>query len=421
MIIAALTLSACNPFSASEETEATAVPTQEVVETTATPSPTPDPTSVALTTENSQLKARMTRTADESAREAVVADVGNSPTPEPPTLLSPRVQQETVAPTPAPTVNVDVLAANIAASMSSYLPSGAPPEVQVVLQEASHEAATQLVAAGGNEEDAVTMAASLFNALRDAGAFCWADKTATWSENYSASGEYLGPQRLEISQHQQNVSHLDYYRGPGSAAISILVRGGEEAVLLGNGSLWEYPGDRCNGFDFLEDLSLYAAGRPDWGHSGLVFANLSDALNGEPALNPRGLSASQIDALRPILFTEDSAKLAQVRAVTGFTPDDREAACKAVREDHPPVDGSPWRINASEGPVIVNFWSNWPGIATAGEAKIMIQSGTLVLRGGGSAFYYPKGCDDVAAKGYGENLNSPWTVDGSQLEPYIVR
>lgn len=328
------------------------------------------------------------------------------------------------AATEMPVVDVDAIAAEIAAGMMAQpLLAGAPPAVEEKVVAASQEAATMIVASGGTEQNAPAMVASLFNALRESGELCWADKTATWSENYGPDGRtYLGPQRLEISQQQQNVSHLDYYRGPGSATISILVRGGEEAVLLGNGSLWEYPGDRCQGFDFLEDLELYATGpRPEWGHSGLVFTNLSDALNGQPTLNPNGLSAAEIDALRPVLFQENPAQLAAVRAVTGFVPDDREAACKARREDHSPVDGQLWTVSATQGPVVLNFWSNWNGLATAGEAKVQVNSGTSVaLRGGGSAFFYPTGCEDVAAEGFAANFNTPWALNGPEMAPYIV-
>lgn len=251
--------------------------------------------------------------------------------------------------------------------------------------EAPAVVAVQEVAASGDESSEFTGG-------------CWADKVANWDEIDGA-----GPQRAEIST-GVDIGHLDYYPRPGVPSVSIIVHPGEEEILSGHGGLWQFPRDRCAGFDFIEDAKRYAGtDRDDNGHSGLVYATLFDYLNGkDPVVNVHGIDPALIEG--PV-FWEESEAAGEVNAITGYEADERVLTCPEGEPVHnPPVDGEPWTVGAEDRYTVVNFWTNWKGFDFTDEHKLFLKPGeTVKLKGGGSSFSWPSDCGDVAEANYDNN------------------
>lgn len=282
-------------------------------------------------------------------------------------------------------------------------PSGTQEQLQTLRSDAADSAeksVDQLVAAGvplDEETQNILVGAIIERGIAN-GLFCWASNLGPENEIAGA-----GVQRRELST--GGLMHVDHYNSPQLPSVSILVRAGEAAVVAGFGSQFEFPFDRCGGYDFVADATEYARARRDWGHSGVVFATLWDALNGAPpVVNLWGLTREQIDQLRPRLWNENPQNTAAVRAITGAQVDPREAACGAAQvTPHPPVHGEPWVVS---GPAVVSFWSNWPDMQTAQgqEFKLFVPEGqSVALRGGGTSWTWSAGCGDIASAQFAEN------------------
>ena len=322
----------------------------------------------------------------------------------------------TAAPTKAMAVDTKEFVTNsVGAAMASAGFSGTDEQIAATkadLTKVGDIAATNLQNAGFDLSDEVVQKEFVGALVEEGivnGLFCWASNLGPENEIQGA-----GVQRRELST--SGLLHVDHYNSPDLPSVSILVRAGEAAVVAGYGSMFEFPWDRCGQYDFVADASRYAESRRDWGHSGVVFATLWDALNGvDPVVNLWGLSPEEIDQLRPRLWAENSANTASVRAVTGAQVDAREEACGAAQvTPHRPVHGELWNIT---GPAVVSFWSNWPDMQTPEgiEYKLLVPEGTSVsLRGGGTAWTWPAGCGDVAQTRFAENgqaeLNTSYIV-----------
>ncbi|MEX2012816.1 MAG: hypothetical protein WD967_00260 [Candidatus Levyibacteriota bacterium] len=239
---------------------------------------------------------------------------------------------------------------------------------------------------------------------------CRADKHATNSEVQNA-----GPQRMEVTVGGSDKLHLDYYRDRGVPAVSVIVNPGEWAVLQGFGSIWLFPSRDCGAFDNIADARDYAAGRPQWNHSGLVYASLCNYLeNKAPVVNLHNVST---DSVRPTV--SDRMKACPVSGQTSSTPastgNGRTAAtpsggCTATSSQRAPVLGQPWSIQGN-GPKIVSFWSNEPGQDQT-EVKLLLKSDQNVnLLGGGTLYSYPSGCEQTAQKDFDSNTKTAVTLD----------
>lgn len=285
---------------------------------------------------------------------------------------------------------------------------GDHPVAMSALEEAASSTVSQLDASG-IEYTAQEVATALFERMLKSGAFCWADKVSTWSQVTDA-----GPQRMEIST-GSGEGHLDYYPSPELPSVSILIQPGEEEILSGFGSLWQFPSDRCSGYDFVADLTSYAeVDREDNGHSGLVFASLYDFLNGEePVVNTRKLSVAQIAEYKAVLW-DDSQVAPAVDTLTGHVQDSAAAACpEAQHQNHTPQMGV-WEVGGDDQFVIVNFWA--PRGQFEGERKLFLEPGqTVIIDGAGSSYTWHT--SDVSCKSVVEgNFRDTPLPEATQVE-----
>ncbi len=92
---------------------------------------------------------------------------------------------------------------------------------------------------------------------------CRGDKISTANEVNVA-----GPQRQEIGG--GGGQHADFYPDRGVLSISYIVPPQKPGRWMGFGSIWEWNGPECAGYDYVTDATNYAKGRLDQGHSGLV-------------------------------------------------------------------------------------------------------------------------------------------------------
>jgi hypothetical protein len=89
------------------------------------------------------------------------------------------------------------------------------------------------------------------------------------------------------------------------------------------------------------------------------------------------------------------------------------ANCEAKVDKRSPAVGTTWSLK-SDGPMIVNFWTNEPG-KDQKERKLLLAPGTnVLLKGGGTSFAYATGCDSVTQKEF--DANSLPTVTFEQLK-----
>lgn len=334
-----------------------------------------------------------------------------TPKPEPTATVEPTA-------TPVRGKSAEEIEDDVNAIVGSILDKA--PEDTVTREEVEDltEAVVNEVNSAGEDYDLTEVEEAIFARLLESGRLCRSDKVATWAEIQGA-----GAQRMELSS-GEDWAHVDYYNNPEEPTISIILQPGEEAIVAGLGSMWQFPTVWCPtwGVDrAISDAQLYAdQWREDNGHSGVVFASLYDALNGgEPVANPRNLSSAEINNLRPVMW-DDSEVAPIVDEITGHEPaSDPETAlaCEARPVHFAPVPGTVWEIS-TDGPAIVNFWSNWENLGTQGEHKIYLTAGTqLALKGGGAVYFYPAGCEEEAERQFGENPQPVWNM--GDLAPWI--
>ena len=148
---------------------------------------------------------------------------------------------------------------------------------------------------------------------------CAGDKISTIDEVGKA-----GPQRIEVST--GDIQHLDYYPAHSIKSVSILVHKDDPYTLLaGFGSIWQWALRDCGNYDFIADMTAYAKGRTNVGHSGLIYASLKDYLDGkDPVVNLWGADPKQY---RPVFW--DDATGAPSTTNTGGTVS--TAICTASR------------------------------------------------------------------------------------------
>ncbi len=201
------------------------------------------------------------------------------------------------------------------------------------------------------------------------------------------------PQRIEIGGH--GPQGVDYYPLVSVPAVTYLVSqiedpSGVPDIWWGFGGIWEAPlSPECSDFDWLADAVHYATARLDSGHSGLVI----DLRGGSPKVvaNVNGLSKAEItDLLALHLLGQTSSQAAA-------------AACEPVRDDRAPVVGEPWETNPSGGWILVNLWSNQPGVDQQEYKLLLGPAENPLLLGGGARWTWTSDCESVAKAEFESN------------------
>lgn len=217
---------------------------------------------------------------------------------------------------------------------------------------------------------------------------CKGDKVATFAEVGGA-----GPQRQEIGG--GGGQHADFYPDRGILAISYIVPAQKPFRWTGFGSIWEWNGPECAGYDYVTDASNYAKGRLDNGHSGLVI----DLRGGAPKLvaNVGNMSEQAIKDLVAIHNRSQQPAITLASFVVGGTtgtpgalpapgatpiPAAPAPAAPPAATVCAPAKDTPYTVPTDvtvKGPAIVlPWWNNGKPSFGQEQVKVLLRSGESV-------------------------------------------